>query len=176
MIQRLILAVTATLAISSAVVAQETREVFEVEIDAGVDDIWNAFTTTEGLQSWVAPLADINFKVGGKWRANYSENGELGDENTIENTILCYDPKRMISLKATGFPRGFPFAEAAKDTWSIFYFTPVSDTKTKITIVGLGYNDSEQSQKMLAFFKPANKYSMDQLSAAMKELNESRKK
>ncbi|MCA9201138.1 MAG: SRPBCC domain-containing protein, partial [Planctomycetales bacterium] len=89
MIQRLILAVTATLAISSAVVAQETREVFEVEIDAGVDDIWNAFTTTEGLQSWVAPLADINFKVGGKWRANYSENGELGDENTIENTILC---------------------------------------------------------------------------------------
>ncbi|MDA7950187.1 MAG: hypothetical protein MPJ24_01770 [Pirellulaceae bacterium] len=59
--------------------------------------------------------------------------------------------------------------EAAKKTWSIFYFTPVTDTKTKITIVGLGYDDSEQSQKMLAFFKPANKFSMEQLNAALKK-------
>ena len=82
----------------------------------------------------------------------------------------------MISLKATGFPEGFEFADVAKDTWSIFYFTPVSDVKTKITIVGLGYPDSEQSQKMLAFFKPANKYSMHQLSAAMKKQNASKEK
>ena len=176
MIQHVILAASATLAISTALVAQEAREVYEVEIDASVDDIWNAFTTTKGLQSWVAPLADIDFRVGGKWRANYSKDGKLGDAKTIENTILCYDPKRMISLKATGFPEGFEFADVAKDTWSIFYFTPVSDVKTKITIVGLGYTDSEQSQKMLAFFKPANKYSMDQLSAAMKKKNASKEK
>jgi uncharacterized protein YndB with AHSA1/START domain len=172
----MILAVTALLAVSTALVTQETREVLEVEIDASVDDIWNAFTTTEGLQSWVAPLADIDFRVGGKWRANYKEDGELGDANTIENTILCYDPKRMISLKATGFPEGFEFEEAARETWSIFYFQPVSDTKTRITIVGLGYNESEQSQKMLAFFRPANKYSMDKLSAVMKKRNTSREK
>lgn len=171
MIRHVIFAVTATLTICSALAAQEARELFETEIDASVDEIWNAFTTSDGLQSWVAPLADIDFRVGGKWRANYNKEGKLGDETTIENTILCYDPKRMISLKATGFPKGFPFETAAKDTWSVFYFTPVSDMKTKVTIVGLGYNDSEQSQKMLAFFKPANKYSMDQLSAAMKKRN-----
>ncbi|MFK7766747.1 MAG: SRPBCC domain-containing protein [Mariniblastus sp.] len=176
MIRCVILAVSSLLALSAAVVAQETRQVFEVEIDASVDDIWNAFTTTEALQSWVAPLADIDFRVGGRCRANYDSEGKLGDAKTIENTILCYDPKRMISLKATGFPEGFEFEEAAKDTWSIFYFTPVSDAKTKITIVGLGYNDSEQSQKMLTFFKPANKYSMDQLSAAMKKRNAPKKK
>lgn len=173
MIRHMILIVTTmmvfSVAISSTLVAQKRREVFEVEIDASVDEIWGAFTTSQGLQSWVAPLADIDFKVGGKWRAHYDKDGELGDAKTIENTILSYDPKRMISLKATGFPEGFEFATAAKQTWSIFYFTPVSDKKTKITIVGLGYNDSEQSQMMLAFFKPANKYSMDQLSAAMKK-------
>jgi hypothetical protein len=59
--------------------------------------------------------------------------------------------------------------DAAKETWSIFYFAKVSDSKTKITIVGLGYNDSEQSVKMRAFFKPANKYSMDQLKAALEK-------
>ncbi len=147
--------------------ADDTRETMEVEIEAGIDEVWAAFTTTDGLKSWVAPLVDIDFKVGGKWRANYNPNGKLGDETTIENTILSYDPKRMISLKATGFPKGFPFIEAAKGTWSVFYFSPVSESRTKITVVGLGYTDTEQSRKMRSFFKVANKHSFDQLNAAL---------
>ncbi|MEL7500641.1 MAG: SRPBCC domain-containing protein [Planctomycetota bacterium] len=165
--QNVILVFTAALLACTTAIAQEDRVVDEFEIEASVDDVWNAFTTTDGLKSWVAPLADIDFRVGGKWRANYNNSGKLGDETTIENTILCYDPKRMLSIKATGFPKGFEFVEAAKETWSIFYFTKISDTKTKITIVGLGYTDSEQSKKMRAFFKPANKYSMGQLKAAL---------
>lgn len=157
---------TATL--SALAAAEEPKEVFEVDIDASVEDICHAFTTTEGLQSWVAPLADVDFKVGGKWRANYQADGVLGDSTTIENTILSYDPKKMISLKATGFPEGFDFVEAATDTWSVFYFTPISATKTKITVVGLGYNDTEQSIKMRSFFAAANQYSMEQLKAALK--------
>lgn len=170
MMLRILLVSIAVLAFSSAVVAQEDKRVVaEFEIEASVDDVWNAFTTTDGLKSWVAPLADIDFRVGGKWRANYNADGKLGDTSTIENTILCYDPKRMISLKATGFPEGFEFVDVAKDTWSVFYFKSVAETKTKITIVGLGYNDTEQSKKMRSFFKPANEYSMKQLAAAMKK-------
>lgn len=172
MIRNTIVAVSVTLFICTSTVGQENRIADEFEIDASVDDVWNAFTTAEGLKSWVAPLADIDLRVGGKWRANYNKDGKLGDETTIENTILCYDPKRMLSIKATKFPKGFEFEEAAKGTWSVFYFAKVSDTKTKITIVGLGYNDSEQSKKMRAFFKPANKYSMDQLKAALKNRSE----
>ena len=161
------LAVAAALLVCTSVVGQDDRVVDEYEIEANVDDVWNAFTTTDGLKSWVAPLADIDFRVGGKWRANYNKDGVLGDETTIENTILCYDPKRMLSMKATRFPQGFEFVDAAKETWSVFYFTKISDSKTKVTIVGLGYNDSEQSRKMRAFFKPANQYSMNQLKAAL---------
>lgn len=164
---RPILAAIMALMFVSIAHGEEPREVFEIEIDASVEDLWAAFTTSEGLRSWVAPLADVDFRVGGKWRANYNKDGKLGDDSTIENTILCYDPKRMISLKATGFPKDFAFAEAARETWSVFYFTAVSDTKTKITVVGLGYNDTEQSKKMRSFFATANKYSMDQLRAAM---------
>jgi uncharacterized protein YndB with AHSA1/START domain len=172
MIRRAIVAVAVSLAVPMASMAQEARHIFEVEIDASVEDIWNAFTTSEGLQSWVAPLADVDLRVGGKWRANYNSDGQLGDETTIENTILCFDPKHMIALKATRFPIGFEFESAAKDTWSIFYFSPVSDNRTKITIVGLGYNESEESQRMLAFFEPANKHSMEQLRAAMRKRTE----
>lgn len=159
---------------SGHALADDQRVVDEFVVDAPLDAVWNAFSTTEGLKSWAAPLADIDFRVGGKWRANYNADGKLGDENTIENTILCFDPKRMLALKATGFPKGFAFEEAAKKTWSVFYFSSISETKTKIAIVGLGYDDSEQSQQMRAFFKPANKYSISQLKAALQKQAESK--
>lgn len=147
--------------------AEEPRETFSEEIEAGIDAVWNAFTTTEGLKSWVAPLADVDFKVGGAWRANYNPDGELGDATTIVNTIMSYDPKRMLSIRATGFPEGFPFEAAAKKTWSVFYFESLSETRTKVTVVGLGYDDTEQSVQMRSYFKAANKVSMDKLKAAL---------
>ncbi len=148
--------------------AQEDREIFETEIDADIESVWEAFSTAEGLTKWMAPLADIELKIGGKMRANYIAEGKLGDENTIENTILAYDPKRMISYKATKFPAGFPFAEAAKATWSVFYFTELPASKTRITIVGLGYTDAEDSKRMRSFFKTANQQVIGQLAAALK--------
>jgi len=158
------IAVTAPL---TTVVAEDSREVFEYEIDAGIDAVWDAFSTTAGLQSWVAPLAEIDFRVGGKWRANYNAEGELGDPTTIENTILSFDPGRMMSLKATTFPEGFPFVEAAEDAWTVFYFSPISTERTRITVVGLGYTDSEESQKMRSFFAQANEYSLNELNKAL---------
>ena len=151
--------------------ATDTRLTTEVEIDASVDVVWKAMTTTEGLKSWVAPLADIDFKVGGEWRANYDANGELGDKNTIINTVLCYDPHRMLALKVASTPESFPFKTAVKKAWSIFYFTRVDDTKTKLTIVGLGYDDTEESQKMKSFFESGNKYSLGELKKAVEKKN-----
>ena len=74
---------------------ENARQVLEIEIDASIDQVWDAFTTTAGFKSWAAPLADVDFKIGGKWRANYNPQGKLGDATTIENTILSYDPRRM---------------------------------------------------------------------------------
>jgi uncharacterized protein YndB with AHSA1/START domain len=153
---------------------EDHREVFEIELEAGVDEVWKAFTTTSGLQSWVAPLAEIDFRVGGKWRANYNPEGKLGDETTIENTILSFDPKRMISLKATGFPRDFAFREVAGEMWTVIYFVPLSETKTRITLVGLGYNETEQSQRMRAFFATGNRISMQQLATALEKQRQPR--
>lgn len=172
MIRLVVSVVFALVSSYSPALADEPREVLEIEIDAGIDAVWWAFTTTAGIQSWVAPLAEIDFKVGGKWRANYNAEGELGDPTTIENTILAYDPKRMIALKATTFPEGFAFVEAAQETWTVFYFSPISALRTKITVVGLGYNDSEQSQKMRLFFADANAYSLRQLEKALTENSE----
>jgi uncharacterized protein YndB with AHSA1/START domain len=147
----------------------ESRAVYEGEINAGIDAVWTAFTTKDGLESWMAPLVEVEFTVGGTIRSNYDPEGAIGDVGTIENTILSYDPKRMISLKATGFPEGFPFKDAARSTWTVFYFDAISPEKTQVTVVGLGYTDAEQSRKMKEFFSVANKQSLDSLNKSLSE-------
>ena len=143
------------------------RVVYEVDIDADLGAVWTAFTTVDGLKSWMAPVVDIELTVGGKMRANYNPDGKLGDATTIENTILAFDPKRMLVLKATGFPEGFPFEDAAKGTWSIFYFSAPEPGRTHITVVGLGYTDDPKSVQMRSFFAAANEHSFKSLNRAL---------
>lgn len=153
----------------AAATADDDRVVYETEIDADIRAVWTAFTTKEGLQAWMAPLVELDLSVGGKLRANYNPQGELGDSNTIENTILSFDPQHMLSLKATKFPQGFPFEAAAKETWSVFYFAELPSSRTRITVVGLGYTDSEPSRLMRSFFATANQHSLDKLNQALKQ-------
>ena len=167
MIRILSLACSVAAFSATLAVAEDDRQVLEIEIDASIDQVWDAFTTTAGLKSWAAPLADVDFKIGGKWRANYNPQGKLGDATTIENTILSYDPRRMLSIRPTRFPQGFPFVEAARQTWTVFYFSPVTKARTKVRLVGLGYTDNKQSQQLRAFFLQGNKLSLQKLAQAL---------
>ena len=167
MIRILSLACSVAAFSAALAVAEDDRQGLEIEIDASIDQVWDAFTTTAGFKSWAAPLADVDFKIGGKWRANYNPQGKLGDATTIENTILSYDPRRMLSIRPTRFPQGFPFVEAARQTWTVFYFSPVTKARTKVRLVGLGYTDDKQSQQLRAFFLQGNKFSLQKLAQAL---------
>jgi uncharacterized protein YndB with AHSA1/START domain len=150
---------------------EETRAVYEAVVEASVEDVWQAFTTPKMLEQWMAPLVDIDLTVGGKLRSNYNPEGTLADAGAIENTILSYDPGRMLSLKATKFPEGFPFVEAASKTWSVFYFDELSKAQTKITIVGLGYSNTEESVKLREFFAVGNHELIEKLKGILQQQN-----
>ncbi len=136
----------------------------EIEIDAPIGLVWDAFSTSKSMAEWMAPLAQIDMKVGGKMLANYHADGKLGDPNTIENTVLCFDPRRMISLKATKPPASFPFMDAIAKTWSVLYFEALSPKRSRIRIVGMGYDSSEQSQQMKQFFQVGNEWTLKALN------------
>ena len=139
--------------------------VHEGIIGAPVAAVWSAFTTKGGLEAWMVPHAEIDLRVGGKMRTNYHADGKLGDENTIENTILSFEPQRMLSLKATKPPAGFPFKRALPGMWSVMYFEPLGPTRTRVRVVGMGYGDDEDSKAMRAFFDRGNQWTIDRLEA-----------
>ena len=135
------------------------------ELPISVEKAWNAFTRPEEMTKWMVAKAEIDLRVGGKMLTSYSKDSNLHDEKTIENTYLSFDPQRMISIKATGQPKGFPFPEAIKKMWTVIYFEPLGANKTKLTVRSLGFTDDPESQKMREFFDRGNKYTLDELAA-----------
>lgn len=158
-----ILAVT-FVALSTAALGGEEKSLITEGVVAGsVDEVWTAFTTKQGQESWMVAKSEIDLKIGGRMRTHYDPKGTLGDSKTIENTIISYDPKRMISIKVSKTPEDFPFPTAIKNMWTVIYFEAAGPNTTRVKIVGLGFGEDEESKKMRAFFERGNAFTLKKL-------------
>jgi uncharacterized protein YndB with AHSA1/START domain len=137
--------------------------VTEGMIDAPVDEVWAALCTKEGLESWNVAHATVDLKVGGKMLTHYDPKGTLGDPNTIENVILSFEPRRMLSIKVGHCPESFPFKSAIKTVWQVLHFEPIGPTRTRLQIIGLGYRSDDESRKLRDFFEKGNAYTIKKL-------------
>lgn len=135
----------------------------EAVIEAPLAEVWNAWSSGEGLRAWLAPHAEIDLRVGGLMRTNYNAAGQLDDAQTIVNTVLSFEPYRMISIKVVQTPLGFPFANAITRMWSVIYFAAVDANHTTVREVTLGFDTDVESQEMRAFFERGNAMTMNQL-------------
>ena len=143
--------------------AEDNPLVHEGIVAAPLEDVWTAFTTKAGLESWMVAHAEIELKIGGRMRTHYDPKGTIGDAKTIENEIICYDPKRMLSFKVSKPQEGFPYPNAVKKMWTVIYLEPDSPKTTRVRVVGLGFGDDEESKKMRAFFDRGNAFTLKKL-------------
>jgi uncharacterized protein YndB with AHSA1/START domain len=163
---RFVSIVVATVVASFAASALADRTLMhEAVINAPLADVWNAFTTNEGFESWAVARAEIDLRIGGEMRTHYDPNGAIGDKNTIVNQILAFEPQRMLAIRNVKAPDGFPHVELFSKTWSVIHFEPVDDPRdrTRVRIVGMGYGEGAEWDELHSFFKAGNQQTLDAL-------------
>lgn len=137
--------------------------VHEGIVNAPLDQVWAAYTTKVGLESWMVAHAEIDLKIGGKMKTKYGSRGTVDDSRGIENTILSYEPMRMFSFKVTKAPEGFPYPKAITNMWTVVYFEAQGEKATRVRGVSLGFGDDEESRKMREFFNRGNTITLERL-------------
>jgi len=125
-------------------------------VNAPVGDVWKVWTTSEGYRLLGVALADVDFRIGGLIRSRYSSDGRLGDDQTIHNRILAYEPMRMIAMRIDKPPAGFPFKEAWKNVWTVVTLTPLADGRTHVRGAMMGFGSDPESVAMQRFFERGN--------------------
>src|ERR1041385_6313272 len=89
---------------------------FEVTVPAAVDAVWTAFSTSDGLSTWLTPGAVVDLRKGGEWTAHFP-GGKTGG-----GTIVGFTPQREMILAAMA-PEWFPTVRAERTT-ATFRFLP----------------------------------------------------
>lgn len=137
--------------------------VHEATIHAPVAAVWNVWTSGEAYKSLGVAQAEVDLRVGGLIRAHYSASGVLGDDETVVNRILAYEPQRMIAIRIEHPPKSFPFKEAWKSVWTVITLTDLGNSQTHIRAASMGFGADEESIAMRRFFETGNESTLKTL-------------
>ena len=138
-------------------------------VDAPVAEVWQAFTTTEGVTSWMVPRAVVDFGVGGTLEASYSLDAVFPSPKNIKHEFLAYLPHEMIAMRVIQCPPDTPHQEILERLWSVITFEPVGEDRTRVAIAGVGYGEGEGYDAVYDFFDQGNAWTFTQLQKLFQE-------
>jgi uncharacterized protein YndB with AHSA1/START domain len=139
-----------------------------IEIDAPVEEVWQAFTTTAGFRSWAAPVAVVDFRLGGVIEAAYDPQGRIGAPGNIKNQIVAYVPQRMLALRNVQAPPKLPFDAATfQKIHTVNFFEPITKNRTRITVSQPGFGEGPVYDGVYKFFAAGNRWSLEQLKKTL---------
>jgi len=128
--------------------APEMRLNFEVVVPAGLETVWDAFTTREGMVTWLAPEARIELRIGGPWEVGFAGAAPGG------GTILAYLPREILAIHAMA-PEAFPTVRSER-TMAFFRFEPVSAAQTKVRLSQVGWKEGGEWEKAFQYLAKGN--------------------
>ena len=141
-----------------------------VEIEASAGEVWDAFTTTEGVRSWVTPIAQVDFRMGGIWETSYKPDGRLGDPDNILNEYLAAVPERLLTMRIRRAPPAFEHRELLPALSTVIEIEPLGAGRVRVreSMTGFDRSDARYDQ-IYAFFDAGNAYSLAKLKEALEK-------
>lgn len=140
-------------AIAAPVRAAERSIDKEVVVAATVDQVWDAWTTREGIVSFFAPDAKIDARVGGAFQIHIDPLAEPGARGADDMRFMALQPKKMLSFDWNAPPH-LPAARQQR-TFVIVRIEPVDERQTKVSLHHSGWGDGGEWDKAYAYFERA---------------------
>ncbi len=143
----------AMLSITAA--AQEAEKAIdkEVLVNATLEEVWQVWTTREGIVSFFAPDAKIEPRVGGAFQVYFDPGAAPGAKGADDMRYMALQPYKMISFDWNA-PPSLPEARMQR-TFVVVRFAPVDDKTTRVTLHHTGWGDGGEWDKNYAYFDRA---------------------
>ena len=165
---------TATAALAASAVVDTSRAEpdgtrtmhLSIEVPAPAADVWTALTTSEGWRGWAAPVAQVEFRLGGIIETSYNPDAAPGAPGSIRNEIVAYLPQRMFAIRNVQAPPKTAFDVATfQSLHTVILVEPVDQRRTRVAFVQPGYRGGEPWDTVYKHFSWGNAWTLDQLKA-----------
>jgi uncharacterized protein YndB with AHSA1/START domain len=133
--------------------AQERAIVKTVTVKASADEVWQAWTTREGIRSFFAPDARIEARPGGPFEVYMNPYARPGLKGGDDMVVLAVQEKKMLSFTWNAPPH---LAEARQQRTSVTVrLAPAADGATEVRLTHTGWGDGGQWDQAYAYFDKA---------------------
>lgn len=127
----------------------------EVTVDAALDQVWNAWTTVEGLKSFFAVDATVELRVGGKYELYFDMSAEEGLRGSEGCTILEIDPKKRLAFTWNA-PPSIPLLRNANARTRVdLRMQSREPGRTHVALTQTGIQEGPEWDKYYAYFDRA---------------------
>jgi uncharacterized protein YndB with AHSA1/START domain len=133
--------------------AQERAIDKEVVVAAPVAAVWQSWTTRAGIESFFAPQAEIDAKVGGAFHIHMDPLGEPGMKGADDMRYMALQPMKMLSFDWNA-PPSLPEARAQR-TFVVVRLQDIDGKSTRVTLHHTGWGDGGEWDKSYAYFDRA---------------------
>ncbi len=125
----------------------------DVVVEATLDEVWDAWTTRDGITSFFAPDARIEPRVGGAFHIYIDPTAEPGLKGADEMRFMALQPKKMISFDWNA-PPSLPEVRPQR-TFVVVRFQAVDARRTRVLLHHTGWGDGGQWDQAYAYFDRA---------------------
>jgi uncharacterized protein YndB with AHSA1/START domain len=125
----------------------------EAVVEAGVEEVWNAWTTEGGIKSFFAPDCHIEMKVDGLYEIFFDPGAEPGQRGADEMRILAIQPKTMLAFTWNA-PLHLPEIRKQR-THVVLRFQEVAQGRTKMTLFHDGWGQGGEWDEAFEYFTRA---------------------
>jgi uncharacterized protein YndB with AHSA1/START domain len=136
-----------------AAAAQDRTIVKVVTVKAPVEEVWKAWTTTEGIKSFFAPDARVEARPGGPFEVYINPYARPGMKGADDMIVLAVQEKSMISFTWNSPPH---LAEVRNQRTSVTVrLKTAGDGLTEVRLTHGGWGDGGQWDQSFAYFDRA---------------------
>ncbi len=125
----------------------------EVVVSAPVSQVWEAWTTEEGISSFFAPACNIGIRVGGPYEMFFLPDADPGQRGGEGCRILAIQPEKMLSFTWNAPPH-LPEVRS-QFTHVTLRFEPMSGKTTRVTLTQDGWGQGDQWDEAFEYFRQA---------------------
>ncbi len=150
---RWLVAVAATLAMSGTAGALERAIDKEIVVAAPIDKVWQAWTTRAGIQTFFAPDAEIDARVGGAFHIHMDPLAEPGMKGADEMRFMALQRPTILSFDWNA-PPSLPEARTQR-TFVVVRLLPLDAGSTRVALHQTGWGEGGEWDKAYAYFDRA---------------------
>lgn len=138
----------------------ERSIVKEALVPAHVSEVWKAWTTAEGIRTFMGQDAKIELRPGGPYEVYFGANGPEGSRGSEGCRVLSYLPERMLSFSWNNPPQ---FREVRnKKIFVVVELEPQAE-QTRVRVTHGGWPDGGQWEETYEYFQPAWEWVLNNL-------------